>query len=136
MRPIARQPQLVTQGFKPGIHSGVDLRCVSDTTGENLPVVTPENCEILRQGMDGFGNHFLVVKPLETSDYKELKFIHIAKTDFEIGQVIDKMDFISFCIIGGNSAALHLHFETWQDEAVNPLEYFDLLGIEYKIKGV
>jgi hypothetical protein len=135
MRPIKRTPQLITQMFNAGVHNGVDLRCVDDVTGKNLQVVATERCEVLRVGKDNYGNYFLVVKPLEENDYKELKYIHIDPVNFSIGDIIERNDFISFCRIGGNSKALHLHFETWKESASDPLDYFDLMEIEYRIKG-
>jgi len=141
MRPIKREFQLITQEFNLNRHKGVDLRCVDDNTFENLPVIMTERSQILRQGIDGYGNYYLVVKPLQNTYYKEIKYIHIDKTNFNIGDIIEKDDFISFCIIGGNSKILHLHFETWGKPVgmsviipENPVEYFNICGINNKIK--
>ena len=130
MGPILREKQKITQKFHVK-HKGVDLRCVTDDTHKNLPVIATERCQVTRRGVDGYGNNFLVVRPLENTDFNELKYIHIDKTTFHEGDIIERGDFISYCIIGGNSQSLHLHFETWKDKAVNPETYFSAAGIDY-----
>ncbi len=132
MKPIQQEIQIITQGFKFSYHNGVDLRCVDDKY-KNLPVVTTERSQVLRQGIDGFGNYFLVLRPLDNLEFSELKFIHIEKTQFEIGQVLEENEFLSRCRIGGNSVSLHLHFEVWANGApIDPVKYFDVAGIAYE----
>lgn len=133
--PVKRSKQFITQRFRDG-HNGVDLRCVDDGTGENLSVIAPETCQVLREGVDGYGNNFLVVRPLDNDLFVELKFIHILPTNYRPGTILGRGTHISKCMIGGNSASLHLHFETWKLAGpVDPCLYFDLSGIEYKFKA-
>lgn len=133
--PINRKRQMITQKFHAG-HNGVDLRCVTDGTNHNLEVQATEKSELLRQGRDGYGNYYIIVKPLETPNYTEIKYIHINKTHYEKGKIFETGEFIGWCIIGGNSKSLHLHFETWDGKKpVNPETYFEDRGIEYDIKG-
>ena len=137
MGPIKTTKQVITQPFKPGTHRGVDLRCVNKIY-KNLPVVVTEACLVRRQGTDGYGNNYLVVEPVVSMHgYKELKYIHITPTNFQVGQILEEGDIIGKCMIGGNSNSLHLHFETWTAaplKPVYPLEYFRLLKIPYKFK--
>ena len=133
--PIDRKTQLVTQIYRGTAHRGVDLRCVDDVTKENLDVVMPETCEIIRQGKDGFGNYYIVARPVRAGRTVELKFIHINKTQYELGKIIRQGDAFARCIVGGNSRSLHLHFETWGDDGpYNPSEYFAEMGIDYRVK--
>ena len=132
---IKRDIQVITQGFRPG-HNGADLRCVNMLTRANQDVIAPETLIVKRQGCDSYGNFYLIATPGE-SGYFELKFIHINKTDVEIGQIIERGEKIGRCILGGNSASLHLHFEVWQSGPVKPIDpvvYFDKLKIPYKYK--
>ncbi|MFA5423704.1 MAG: peptidoglycan DD-metalloendopeptidase family protein [Phycisphaerae bacterium] len=135
MGPIKRDKQLITQKFNPEKHRGVDLRCVDDITGANLAVIATEQCQVLREGVDGFGNYFIVMRPLDNDSFTELKYIHIMPTNHRPGTLFKPGDYISRCMIGGNSKELHLHFETWkQSGPVDPCIYFDLAGIVYKSK--
>ena len=128
---IKRKVQKITQRFKHN-HKGVDLRCVNFTTWINQDIIAPEECRVLRSGLDGYGNYYLVVEPLE-SKYDELKFIHIKPVRFEDGEILKKGQYISQCIIGGNSESLHLHFEVWlSGNPINPVLYFNSVGIKYK----
>jgi len=114
-------------------HKGIDLRSVNMVTGICHDIVAPEYCKVLRQGIDGYGNYFLVTRGIE-SDY-ELKFIHIEKTHFEIGEMIRNGHYISISRIGGNSRAHHLHFETWEHrKPLNPVDYLNKMNINYKYK--
>ena len=123
------------KGKKRRMHRGVDLRSVDHTTWKDLDVIAPETCEVKRQGKDSYGNYFVVLEPISNAyGYKELKFIHIKKTNFGIGEVIQKGQYISKTIINGNSSALHLHFETWKDKAEDPVEYFNVMNINYMYK--
>jgi murein DD-endopeptidase MepM/ murein hydrolase activator NlpD len=127
------EKQIITQTFHPG-HSGVDLRCVNPKD-ENMPVVATEDCRVLRSGIDGYGNYFVVVKPMVNTSFTELKYIHLAPSNHMPGQELKEGEKIGVCAIGGNSKSLHLHFETWkQSGAVDPVEYFDLAGIKHKLK--
>ena len=133
--PIDRKTQVITQAYWGEVHKGLDLRCVDDITKGNLNVTATEDMEIMRQGRDGFGNYFIVGRPVRAGRTKELKYIHINKTDYPLGKIIRKGDAFCRCIIGGNSKSLHLHFETWDDDGhYNPVEYFVEMGITYKVK--
>lgn len=116
-------------------HKGVDLRSVDLSNRKDLPVIAPEDCIILRQDKDTYGNYFLVVKPIESQHlgYSELKFIHINKTTFNIGQPLQKGNLIGIAIIGGNSTSKHLHYETWKGKNhINPIQYFDDMGFPFE----
>lgn len=130
---IKLEKQIITQAFKGDRHKGVDLRCINDKR-VNMPVIAPEKMQLLRNGKDGYGNYFMVCKPLD-SDYDELKFIHIDRVFFDKDQIFPKGMELTFCMIGGNSNSLHLHFEVWKDgNAIDPVEYFYNRGIEYDFK--
>ena len=123
-------------------HKGIDLRTVSRATWKDLDIVAPEKCKVLRVGVDGYGNYFLVVKPLENTQFKELKFIHIDDYAFKKmspGMILHKNEYIGKCIIGGNSQARHLHFETWIEfngklTHTNPEDYLRVTKIQYSFK--
>lgn len=130
---IKRKTQVITQKFKAG-HKGVDLRCVNFTNWINQDVICPEECRVKRSGIDGYGNYYLVVEPLETK-FDELKFIHIRPVRFDVDEIIKEGQYISKCLLGGNSKSLHLHFEVWKGgKAINPTFYFDVRKIKYKFK--
>lgn len=114
-------------------HNGVDLRSVNKETGAMLDIIAPENMQVLRNGVDGYGNYFLVGKPLE-STFKELKFIHLDEKclSFAKGAVLDKGTALGHSRIGGNSAAHHLHFEVWNNDSIDPVIYFETMGIKWK----
>ena len=132
--PINRDFQFVTQKFKPG-HRGVDLRCVDDKTHKNLDVCATEKSELIRQGVDGYGNHYMVLKPLENSGLTDIKYIHLEATAYKIGTVFEAGEAFAKCSLGGNSPSLHLHFETWfNNKPLDPLVYLGRMNIEYKIK--
>ena len=111
--PIDRHLQIITQQYKGKAHRGVDLRCVDDTTRANLDVTATEDMEIIRQGRDGFGNFYIVGRPVRVGRTQEIKYIHINKTDYPLGKILRNGEAFCRCIIGGNSHSLHLHFETW-----------------------
>lgn len=132
--PINRKRQFITQKFKSG-HRGIDLRCVDDKSYSNLDVTATERAELIRQGQDGYGNYFVVLQPLEYSGLTDIKYIHLNRTTHEKGKIFEAGEKIGMCIVGGNSPSLHLHFETWNGKTpVDPLEYFDAIGIEYDVK--
>lgn len=122
-------------------HGGVDLRSVDLKTGKLLPVCVFEESIVIRSGIDKYGNYFLVVKGLE-SNYPEIKYIHIDRYDFVKDLILKKNQSIGFSRIGGNSKSHHVHLETWpetvkkavDDERFNPVNYFALLNLKYKIK--
>lgn len=133
--PIDRKTQVVTQIYRGTAHKGVDLRCVDDVTKGNLNVTAPEDMEVMRQSRDKLGNFFIVGRPVRVGRTKEIKFIHLNKTDYDLGRIIRKGDAFARCIVGGNSRSLHLHFETWDDDGhYNPIEYFTEMGIDYRVK--
>jgi len=127
---VKSEYQIITSPFGPRIingkksfHRGVDIRTVDLQTRKDIPIVTSEQCKVLRQGIDPYGNYYLVVQLLESS-FDELKYIHITETNFKIGSILITGTFIGYAIIGGNSKAKHLHFETWKNgEPVDPMEY-------------
>lgn len=134
--PIDREFQFITQIYRGEVHRGIDLRCVDDETRENLDVTAPCNMEVIRQGRDGYGNYFLVGRPLADARCREMKFIHINETRYQSGRVIPAGDAFAKCIVGGNSRSLHLHFETWDSDGhYNPIEYLDSLKIKYRFKS-
>jgi murein DD-endopeptidase MepM/ murein hydrolase activator NlpD len=121
-------------------HKGIDLRSVSGW--KDLDILCPEKSEVLRVGRDGYGNYFLVVKPLENTQFKELKFIHIddhALSHFAPKMILQKDEYIGKAIIGGNSRSKHLHFETWIEideklDHTNPEDYLRITQRDYDFK--
>lgn len=138
--PVDTDELVITQRFHARNHKGVDLRSVDLETYEKLDIVLPEDAEVLRFGIDGFGNDFMVVRP--ANDFMdELKFIHVTFVrPFESGEILDAGTVLGktqyFEEIGrGNSKAHHLHFETWRKgTAINPIRYFDEYHIAYRFK--
>ena len=126
--------QIITQRFS-AIHRGVDLRCVNPAY-ENLQVIATEDSRVLRSGLDKYGNYFLVVRPLENTGFSELKYIHIDNMNYAPGVELRAGAKIGYCLIGGNSTSLHLHFEAWEKTGpVDPVEYFNVAEIDFKFKG-
>lgn len=144
MGPVKRKYQVITSPFgKRGdiMHKGIDLRSIRfSVKGLSLgdhDLVACEKCLVRRQGVDGYGNNYLVVEPLTSNifGYTEIKYIHISKTDFTTGQILEEGDYIGKAILGGNSLAKHLHFETWKGgDAVDPVKYLNDMLIAYKTK--
>lgn len=119
-------------GGKPHFHPGVDIRAA-----QGVEIVAPCRCRLLRFGTDGYGDHFVVLQSLETTDV--FKFIHC-------GWLTDVRDGIEYAeghavaisdgsgtTDGNGGKAAHLHFETWNGGrgwaecgGVNydPLEFF------------
>ena len=136
---INRDVQSITSRFgnrtlngEKQFHYGIDLRSVNMETYQDQEVLAPEECRVLRVGIDRTGNGFLVVEPIDNKYYRELKFIHIddyALDNFSPGDLIVKGSFLGYCVIGGTSKAKHLHFETWVAakgntiRPCNPVEY-------------
>lgn len=143
--PVKRYPdyQVITSpyGDRNGkFHNGVDLRSVRWLPGWDYvkqwslqDVITTENCKVDRFGTDPLGNDFIVL-------YGErfiFKYIHVTVEPRlkEVGMFVPE-----FCTIGktqvkGSSQAHHLHFEVWRKNIhINPIIYFDLMGIKYKNK--
>lgn len=126
---IQRKTQFVTQNFNPPHHKGIDLRCVNEKY-KLQPVIAPEIVEIVRIGTDGYGNKFVVYKSMKY----EFKSIHV-DCELPIGKIVLKNEFIGLPVMGGNSKALHEHFEIWQNnKPIDPLAYFDENSIKYERK--
>lgn len=143
---IRREKQHITQPFSPG-HLAVDLRCWDFGKRELQPCIAPEKIEIIRtsssHGKDGYGNNFLVYRGLRTG--RVLKSIHVRPVDSAlVGVQFNQGEIIGWPEIGGNSPALHEHFETLYDDDIgltkaesldlhfNPCNYFDEIEVEYE----
>lgn len=138
--PVDTDELVITQRFNVRQHRAVDLRSVNLETSEKLNIILPEDAEVLRVGIDGFGNDFLVVRP--ANDFMdELKFIHVSfVTSFKAGEMLDAGTVLGQTQIidevgRGNSNAHHLHFETWRKgTAINPIRYFEEGHFSYRFK--
>lgn len=129
--PTEYKPLTITQPFKPG-HNGVDLRNYTPRSGLGGLIITAEDCSVLRYGIDKFGNEFLVVKGKSGIEHK---YIHnmIYPLYREKGVSIAEGVRIGVTTIGGNSKALHLHYETWRKgKPVDPVTIWDEYGVEYE----
>jgi murein DD-endopeptidase MepM/ murein hydrolase activator NlpD len=133
--PVKTNELIITQPFKGISHRGVDLRSASLSPFKLLPVVMCEDGVVLRKGIDGLGNDFLVVKCGE----HEIKYIHVTfNANYQPGENIPGGVEIGFTqikqVIGrGNSSAHHLHFEVWRDGSpIDPVEYFHDKKMRYK----
>lgn len=154
--PVRRKPDkmVITSPFgmrvlngKKRLHRGIDLRTIRFLKGKGYvpqwslqKIQATEKSMVLRFGTDGKGNDFIVLRPLE-SNFDELKFIHVTLNDFvkEKGMILEAGDPIGKTQVKGTSKAHHLHFETWQKnkdklKPVDPILYFESLGIKYRYK--
>ena len=129
---IGNNDLIITQRYKGESHRGVDLRTWDFNKKELMGIVTPERLFVMRYGLDGYANYFLVGRGLNSDAI--LKFIHIDNKFFNVGDVLMKFEKIGFSKIGGNSTAHHLHFETWlsEEEHINPVNYLHDMRIKYK----
>lgn len=133
---IKRNEQVITQHFHEN-HRGVDLRCV-DAAYKLQPVITPEPVKLLRlstkRGPDQYGNHYIVCQGKQ----HVFKSIHVKpRPDLEEGQSLPSGAELGYPVLGGNSAALHEHFEVWDKAEKRPQDpeaYFHAKGIKYKFK--
>jgi murein DD-endopeptidase MepM/ murein hydrolase activator NlpD len=127
-------PHTITQMYKPE-HKAIDLR-----NYENYLVFTPENIIIIynsiQDGLDKYGNHYIVAKGQESNYY--LYFVHTLpavtihnNVKITMNEIIGRTDTST-----GNARGAHLHFAVrnleWQP--INPLEYLHLFNIEYTVK--
>jgi len=151
MSPVKRYSgvQVITSSFgekrgKRKKHKGMDLRSrrFLRETGYVKQwflqdIVATERCKIKRFGVDKLGNEYIVLTPMINRDFYELKYIHVtlrAEVMFR-GKTLEAGDRIGKTQVKGSSRAHHLHFEVWENKIpVNPLEYFNRLGIRYKYK--
>ncbi len=133
---LKREIQYITQAFNKQIHRGVDLRCV-DKNYIVQPAIAAEKSKVYRlstkRGTDGYGNHYIVYG---NDDYT-FKSIHVyPRASLFEGQELDAGQEIGTPIIGGNSFALHEHFEVWKgNEPIDPEDYFIERGVKYEGKG-
>lgn len=139
--PIDCEELVITQKYHARSHKGVDLRSVNLATSEKLAILLTEDGEVLRIGVDGMGNDFMVIRPEHNELADELKYIHVTfirpfhvgellsgGTDLGRTQIVDEIG-------RGNSKAHHLHFETWKNGSpFNPTDYFDYSNIAYRMK--
>jgi len=133
---IKRKKQIITQGYKTG-HKAVDLRSVSFFNWKLQPVITPERCKVTAKSTDHYGNDFLIVSLIDNPYYSRYEFIHVSVfSHIQVGQTLDQHTKIGYTQIKGNSKAHHLHVEisTEKETNINPLDYYDYLGIDYKFK--
>lgn len=128
---IRRKKQIITQEYHSKAHKGIDLRCIDEKTYKPQPVIAPETVTVIRKGIDSYGNKFIVYA---TKDY-EFKSIHV-RSEHSVGDIILEKEIVGWCEVGGNSNALHEHFEIWQHgKPINPTIYFDIAGIAYDRKN-
>lgn len=120
---IKRKKQIITQRYKGEQHRGVDLRCVDWKYGVQ-PSIAPEDGVIIRNsyenGQDSYGNNYVVMRGESGHVYKS---IHVRpEKTIKNGKQVIKNEILGFPEIGGNSTALHEHWEIWND---NETEYYD-----------
>ena len=111
------------------MHYGIDLRCYDFKNKKFLPFQATENSIVLRIKRDRNDNGIVVLKPLQSNGYKELKYIHIAIESCSLfeGQEIKAGHLLGWSEIRGQSNSHHLHFETINNDGVkiNPQIYID-----------
>ncbi len=132
--PIQNQiPVLFTQNYKGDKHRGVDIRSFDFVNFRLIPVVCTEKSIVLKVGVDGYGNDFMVCRPFEDDCVHEIKYIHVKfNTDIVKDAILGEGYPIGITAIDadyspkrGNSFAHHLHFETWRDgRPLDPVVYF------------
>lgn len=107
------------QRYRNGVyekHEGVDIRTVETRPDawikkyENLPIVCPEPCQVIRVKRDDNDNGIIV---LQGESGIEHKFIHlmIEKFKLKIGQAVPEGYRLPNSEIRGGSNSLHLHYE-------------------------
>jgi hypothetical protein len=144
-QPVDCGKLVVTQGFIPGVHNGIDLRSVDFTTWKKEKLLVTEDCIVERisiiDGPDGFGNDWIVLKPASgiQTICDTIKYIHLHFSDeFEKGEELHAGTILGVTAIRSdynpprsNSEKHHLHWETWlNDKAFNPVEYLNHFGIK------
>ena len=135
---IKREKQIITQIYKPVVHRGLDLRCVDDKY-RLQPVIAPEDVVVTRlstvRGEDGYGNNYIIYRGKLTGYV--FKSVHCRPVNIEEGKEYPEDQILGWPEIGGNSKALHEHFEVWksdESEPIDPVLYFIERNIEYAMK--
>ena len=142
-----RKFQLVTSiyGMRKGqMHNGIDLRSYSDGSdgnpiGPKNPVILPEKAIFKRAVFEEKWGWTYIFDPVDT-DYYEIQFTHMHKNDsLTVGNVYDKGTSLGFTMVTEymmkKGLGDHLHFAVRKEKDFSdPLEYYTLLRINYKIK--
>ncbi len=138
--PVKRDIQIVTQDYYKE-HGGIDLRSTLEKDYSLQMCVLTERATLIRRGIDGYGNDFVVFKP-ENPVFDEVRYIHVnvlpAFNRGHLGEVFDEGTEIGktqiFAEVGrGNSKAHHLHFAVVQNTVlINPLRYLDHYNISWE----
>jgi murein DD-endopeptidase MepM/ murein hydrolase activator NlpD len=135
--PIEGIPVILTQKYKGNIHMGVDVRSYDFKRWKLCPIVATEQQVVIRVGIDGYGNDYIICRPFDDTVATELKYIHV-KPSVSEGDILAGGQRIGITAIDsdysprrGNSYAHHLHFETWKgSHHFDPVLYFSYGEIE------
>lgn len=135
--PIEGIPVIITQKYKGNIHRGVDIRSYDFKRWKLCNIVATEDQTVIRVGIDGYGNDYIICKPDDETVCDTIKYIHV-KPAVKEGDRLNGGRKIGVTAIDsdysprrGNSYAHHLHFETWKNgNHIDPIIYFSYGELE------
>jgi murein DD-endopeptidase MepM/ murein hydrolase activator NlpD len=135
--PIEGIPLILTQKYKGNLHRGIDCRSYDFKRFKLCPVIATEKQVVVRVGIDGYGNDYIICRPFDDTVVTDLKYIHV-KPEVKEGDILDGGKRIGMTAIDsdyfphrGNSYAHHLHFETWKAGShLDPVLYFSYGEVE------
>lgn len=116
----------ITQGFKPGVHKGVDIGCPIGT-----PIVAAWAGKVITVDMghehDNYGHHV----DIQHADGVWTRYAHMSDISVNVGDIVQSGQVIGHSGNTGDSEGPHLHFEVHigdyspdgKETAVDPLPY-------------
>ena len=132
---VLRERQKITSKYgqrRRRFHRGIDLRTWNLKFWKPQAIVFPEKCIVDRIWEDGWGIG-MAVKPQVSTQYDELKFIHVKLNPLiRAGETYNKGFYMGKSMLSRLNKSHHLHFETWAGgKTIDPTLYLDLMEIEY-----
>ncbi len=132
---VDRKKQKITSkygGRGDHFHKGIDLRTWDLKFWKPQLIVFPEHCTVIRMWSDAWGEG-MAVKPLESTQFDELKFIHVKFKPWILkGNSYKKGVAMGYSMLTKLCKSHHLHFEVWAAlRHVDPELYLEFRGIDY-----